>query len=107
MNATWDQRPSLPMYQRGGPTHDGRALGSAAPWIQDAPAPQRGQGGKSWPTRSAAWTTSTSMFPTSRAEGARVLAGLKESGVDLLNFTAFPGVGGKTQIDLVPQDAEA
>jgi len=45
--------------------------------------------------------------PDKPGEGARVLAGLKESGVDLLNFTAFPGAGGKTQIDLVPQDAEA
>lgn len=45
--------------------------------------------------------------PDKPGEGARVLTALKESGVDLLNFTAFPGAGGKTQIDLVAQDAEA
>jgi hypothetical protein len=45
--------------------------------------------------------------PDKPGEGTKVLNALKESGVDLLNVTAFPGAGGKGQIDLVPQDAEA
>jgi hypothetical protein len=40
-------------------------------------------------------------------EGVRVLSALKEAGVSLLNFTAFPGAGGKAQIDVVPEDAGA
>jgi hypothetical protein len=45
--------------------------------------------------------------PDKPGEGVRVLSALKEAGVDLLNFTAFPGAGGKAQIDLVAQDGEA
>jgi len=37
----------------------------------------------------------------------RVLSALKEAGVNLLNFTAFPGAGGKAQIDVVAEDAGA
>jgi hypothetical protein len=45
--------------------------------------------------------------PDKPGEGVRVLTIFRESGVDLLNFTAFPGAGGKTQIDLVAQDGDA
>jgi hypothetical protein len=44
--------------------------------------------------------------PDQPGEGVRVLVALKEAGVNLLSFTAFPS-GGKTQLDLVPQDPEA
>ena len=40
-------------------------------------------------------------------EGVRVLSALREAGVDLLNFTAFPGAGGKAQLDLVSENADA
>src|SRR5256885_16949237 len=40
-------------------------------------------------------------------EGVRVLAALKEAGINLLNFTAFPTAGGKAQLDLVVDDAGA
>ena len=33
--------------------------------------------------------------PDKPGEGARVLSALKEAGINLLNFTAFPGSGGK------------
>src|SRR2546430_17333632 len=45
--------------------------------------------------------------PDKPGEGVRVLAALKEAGIDLLNFTAFPTGNGKTQIDLVTQNADA
>src|SRR6266436_6358133 len=45
--------------------------------------------------------------PDKPGEGARVLTALKEAGVNLLNFTAFPGAGGKAQLDLVVEDAGA
>ncbi|HXF96885.1 MAG TPA: hypothetical protein VNI61_12370, partial [Gemmatimonadales bacterium] len=37
-------------------------------------------------------------------EGARVLDALKQGGVNLLAFHAFPAGSGKAQLDLVPQD---
>jgi hypothetical protein len=40
-------------------------------------------------------------------EGNRILLALKESGVDLLAYLGFPVGGGHSQIDLVPEDAEA
>jgi hypothetical protein len=40
-------------------------------------------------------------------EGQRILSTLKESGVNLLAFLGFPLGGGQSQIDLVPEDAEA
>ena len=43
--------------------------------------------------------------PDKAGEGVRVLAALKEAGVNLLNFTAFPTAGGKAQLDLVVEDA--
>ena len=45
--------------------------------------------------------------PDKPGEGARVLSALREGGVDLLNFTAFPGAGGKAQLDLVTDNADA
>jgi hypothetical protein len=45
--------------------------------------------------------------PDQPGEGVRVLVALKEAGVNLLSFTAFPTGSGKTQLDLVPQDPEA
>jgi hypothetical protein len=45
--------------------------------------------------------------PDKPGEGVRVLGALKEAGVNLLSFTAFPGSKGKTQIDLVALDGEA
>src|SRR5882724_10354193 len=45
--------------------------------------------------------------PDKPGEGVRVLGALKEAGVNLLSFTAFPSGKGKTQIDVVPTDSEA
>ena len=45
--------------------------------------------------------------PDKAGEGVRVLTALKEAGVDLLNFTAFPTSTGRAQLDLVVQDGEA
>src|SRR5256885_17270932 len=45
--------------------------------------------------------------PDKPGEGARVLSALKEAGINLLNFTAFPGSGGKAQLDLVTDNADA
>jgi hypothetical protein len=44
--------------------------------------------------------------PDKPGEGAHLLKMLKESGVNLLAFTAFPS-GRKAQMDLVPEDTEA
>jgi hypothetical protein len=40
-------------------------------------------------------------------EGARVLGALRDSGVDLLAFHAFPTSGGQSQLDFVPADESA
>ena len=45
--------------------------------------------------------------PDKPGEGARVLAQLKEAGVNLVSFTAFPTSSGKAQLDLVAQDPAA
>ncbi len=45
--------------------------------------------------------------PNAPGEGQRILSALKESGVNLLAFLGFPGEGGQSQIDLVPEDAES
>jgi hypothetical protein len=45
--------------------------------------------------------------PDQPGEGVRVLFALKEAGVNLLSFTAFPTGSGKSQVDLVPVDPEA
>lgn len=45
--------------------------------------------------------------PDKPGEGARILSGLKEAGVNLLATCGFPTAGGKAQIDLVPENADA
>ncbi len=45
--------------------------------------------------------------PDRPGEGLRVLGKLKESGVNLLSFTAFPIAGGRAPIDLVPDKGAA
>jgi hypothetical protein len=45
--------------------------------------------------------------PDMPAEGQRVLAALKDSGVNLVAFLGFPLGGGQSQIDLVPEDPES
>jgi hypothetical protein len=44
--------------------------------------------------------------PNRKGEGARVLAALREEGVNLLAFTGFPS-GGRAQLDFVPENAAA
>jgi hypothetical protein len=43
--------------------------------------------------------------PDTPGEGERILAALKESGVNLLAFLGFPLGDGQSQIDLVPEDS--
>ena len=45
--------------------------------------------------------------PDTPGEGQRILAALKDSGVNLLAFLGFPLGGGQSQIDLVPEDPQA
>lgn len=45
--------------------------------------------------------------PDKPGEGARVLSALKDAGINLLNFTAFPGAAGKAQLDLVTDNPDA
>ncbi len=45
--------------------------------------------------------------PDQPGEGARTLAKLKEAGVNLLCFTAFPTGPNKAQLDFVPENADA
>ncbi|MDR5682669.1 MAG: hypothetical protein QN163_01400 [Armatimonadota bacterium] len=45
--------------------------------------------------------------PDRPGEGARVLSALREGGVNLLAYLAFPVEGGNAQLDLVPEDAVA
>ena len=40
-------------------------------------------------------------------EGQRVLSALKDSGVNLIAFLGFPAGGGRSQLDLVPEDPES
>jgi hypothetical protein len=44
------------------------------------------------------------LVPDQPGEGFRVLGKLKEAGVNLLSFTAFPVEKGKAQVDFVPED---
>ena len=44
--------------------------------------------------------------PNRAGEGARMLATLRDNGVNLLAFTGFPN-GRKTQVDFVPENAAA
>jgi hypothetical protein len=45
--------------------------------------------------------------PDTPGEGRKILAGLRDQGVDLAAFLAFPTGGGESQIDLVPEDPAA
>jgi hypothetical protein len=45
--------------------------------------------------------------PDKPGEGARVLGALRDNGVNLLAFHAFPTGGGQSQLDLVPADERA
>lgn len=45
--------------------------------------------------------------PDAPGEGQRILSALKDDGVNLLAFLGFPLGGGRSQIDLVPEDPEA
>ncbi|MEE9130824.1 MAG: hypothetical protein V3T84_12455 [Phycisphaerales bacterium] len=45
--------------------------------------------------------------PGRAGRGAKVLAGLKDAGVDLLAFSGFPAKGAKAQLDLIAQDLAA
>ncbi len=40
-------------------------------------------------------------------EGAKILGKLRDAKVNLLAFSAFPGSGGKSQITIVPEKADA
>jgi prephenate dehydratase len=44
--------------------------------------------------------------PDKPGEGARILQGLRDQGVNLIAFTGFPS-GRKAQVDLVPEDSAA
>ena len=45
--------------------------------------------------------------PGRAGRGAKVLAGLKDAGVNLLAFSGFPAKGGKAQLDLIAPDMAA
>jgi hypothetical protein len=45
--------------------------------------------------------------PDAPGEGQRILSALQESGVNLLAYLGFPVGGGRSQIDLVPEDPDA
>src|SRR5437867_6725248 len=45
--------------------------------------------------------------PDSPGEAFRLLSRLKEAGVNLLAFSAFPSAGAKTQVDFIPADADS
>jgi hypothetical protein len=45
--------------------------------------------------------------PDKPGEGDRILSALKDSGVNLLAYLGFPLGGARSQIDLVPEDADA
>src|SRR5688572_22807705 len=45
--------------------------------------------------------------PDKPGEGARVLSALRDAGVNLMAFHAFPVGGGRSQLDFVPGDERA
>lgn len=47
------------------------------------------------------------MVPNRAGQGIKVLNALCKMGIDLTAFSAFPGRGGKTQVDLVVNDMAA
>jgi hypothetical protein len=46
-------------------------------------------------------------IPDAPGEGRRILSALRDNRVNLLAFLGFPLGGGQSQIDLVPEDAQA
>jgi hypothetical protein len=48
-----------------------------------------------------------SQVPDQAGEAFKILGRLKEAGVNLISFTAFPIEGGKSQLDFVPENADA
>ena len=47
------------------------------------------------------------MVPNRPGQGARITDELREAGVDLLAYTAFPTRGGRAQVDLIAEDLGA
>ena len=45
--------------------------------------------------------------PHTAGQGTKLLSALKEAGVNLLAFSGFPSVGGKAQLDFVPENTDA
>jgi hypothetical protein len=45
--------------------------------------------------------------PDTAGEGDRILSALRDGGVNLLAYLGFPLGGGKSQLDLVPEDPDA
>jgi hypothetical protein len=45
--------------------------------------------------------------PDAPGEGQRILSALREGGVNLFAYLGFPVGGGRSQIDLVPEDPDA
>ena len=43
--------------------------------------------------------------PDKPGEGARILAALRDAGVNLLGVSAFPHGAGRSQLDLIPEDS--
>ena len=46
-------------------------------------------------------------LPNRAGQGARILGELREAGVNLLACSGFPGGGGKSQLDLIPENMAA
>ena len=44
------------------------------------------------------------MVPNRAGQGAAILAQLRQANVNLIAFSAFPGRGGKAQVDLITDD---
>jgi len=47
------------------------------------------------------------MVPDKAGEAARILAGLRDAGVNLIAFSGFPEGARKAQLDFVPEDSAA
>jgi hypothetical protein len=45
--------------------------------------------------------------PDKPGEGARILAGLQEAGINLIGISAFPHGARRSQLDLIPEDSAA
>lgn len=44
------------------------------------------------------------MVPSRAGQGEKILAAIREAGINMLAFTGFPAGGGKSQVDLVSDD---